>query len=616
VHVVSQNDIVQSGARSIPDILRMVPGLQVAQVDASTWAVTARGSNGVYANKLLVLMDGRTLYTPFYSGVYWGLQDTDLSSIERIEIIRGPGATMWGANAVNGVINIITKKAGADPGGTVSAVAGNLRTEGQASFAGALGDIDYRTYIKYFDRDDLADTGYDDWDMLRGGLRIDGTIGTSYQWFLNTEVFTADIGESTLQTSLSPPYNQQDKRTRDVDGGFLLAGWTRTLSETSGLQFRMSFDSTKRDGGAPNEARDTLDVDMQHHFEAADRHNVIWGMNYRLSDDETTGDFVISLDPASRTQRLLSAFIQDEIRLIGDKLLMTVGTKVEKNNFSNNSLEWEPNIRLSWNITDEQMLWGSVARAVRVPSRIEQAATINGAVVPPGAPGNTFPIPVVVTILGDPDLDTEEVIAYELGYRQQFSEATHLDLAVFYNQYSDLRVIVDRPPVCEPGGLPFPGVPPCFLTAQYINLPVQMESGGDIDTHGLELGIAHRFNPAWSLQAAYTYLHSDETPGPASSAVSQDYPGHQLSLRTAFNPTSTTEMNLWVRYVDELSAQNIDSYVTLDARASWRPIPALEISLVGRNLLESEHAEFLQEFNETEPVEVAREAYLELRWHF
>jgi iron complex outermembrane receptor protein len=616
VFVVSANDIAHSGARSIPDVLRMVPGLQVAQLDASTWAVTARGSNGVYANKLLVLMDGRTLYTPFYSGVYWGLQDTDLSSIERIEVIRGPGATMWGANAVNGVINIITKKAGADPGSTVSVASGNLRSEGQVSHAGTVAGTDYRSYLKYFDRDAFADTGYDDWDMLRAGLRVDGTLGESDQWFLNTEIFTADIGESTLITSPTPPYNQINNINRDVDGAFLLTGWSRTLSETSGLQFKMFFDHTDRDGGAPEEVRDTFDIDMQHYFRAGDRHNIIWGVNYRLSEDETTGDFVISLDPASRTQHLLSAFAQDEIRLVGDELFMTVGTKLEKNSFSNNSLEWEPNIRLSWNASETQTLWGSVARAVRVPSRIEQSATINGAVLPPGAPGNSFPVPFVLTIVGDPDMDTEEVIAYELGYRQQFSESTHVDVAVFYNQYSDLRIIDARAPVCQPGSVPISVNPMCFLSAQYVSLPIQMENGGDIDTHGLELSASHRFSPAWTMQAAYTYLHSDALPNAVSSAVSQDYPDQQLSLRTAFSPTATTDMDFWVRYVDQLSAQNVDSYLTLDTRFSWRPVLALELALVGRNLLGSGHVEFLQEFNETESVEVEREAYLELRWHF
>jgi iron complex outermembrane receptor protein len=355
---------------------------------------------------------------------------------------------------------------------------------------------------------------------------------------------------------------------------------------------------------------------MQHYFRAGDRHNIIWGVNYRLSEDETTGDFVISLDPASRTQHLLSAFAQDEIRLVGDELFMTVGTKLEKNSFSNNSLEWEPNIRLSWNVSETQTLWGSVARAVRVPSRIEQSATINGAVLPPGAPGNSFPVPFVLTIVGDPDMDTEEVIAYELGYRQQFSESTHVDVAVFYNQYSDLRIIDARAPVCQPGSVPISVNPMCFLSAQYVSLPIQMENGGDIDTHGLELSASHRFSPAWTMQAAYTYLHSDALPNAVSSAVSQDYPDQQLSLRTAFSPTATTDMDFWVRYVDQLSAQNVDSYLTLDTRFSWRPVPALELALVGRNLLGSGHVEFLQEFNETESVEVEREAYLELRWHF
>ena len=614
--VVSAHDIAHSGARSSPDVLRMVPGLQVAQLDSSTWAVTARGSNGVYANKLLVLMDGRTLYTPFYSGVYWSLQDTDLSSIERIEVIRGPGATMWGANAVNGVINIITRKAGVDPGTTASVASGNLRNEGQVSHTGTLAGTGYRGYLKYFDRDALAATGYDDWDMLRAGLRIDGTAGKADQWFVNSEIFTADIGESVLTTSPAPPYSQANDIHRDIDGGFLLASWTRILSATSGLQLKMFFDHTDRDGGAPNEVRDTFDIDMQHHFSAADRHNIIWGLNYRRSEDETTGAFVISLDPASRNQRLFSAFAQDEIRLVGDELFMTIGTKLENNSFSNNSLEWEPNVRLSWNASETQTLWGSVSRAVRVPSRIELDATINGAVLPPGSPGNGFPVPFVLTVIGDPDMDTEEVIAWELGYRHQFSESTSIDAAVFYNQYSDLRIIADRAPVCQPGDVPVAVNPTCFLAAQYVSLPVQMENGGDIDTHGLELSASHRFSPAWTLQAAYTWLQSDSLPNAPSSAVSQDYPDHQLSLRTAFSPAANTDLDFWIRYVDELSAQNIDSYLTLDARFSWRPQPALELALVGRNLLDPEHGEFLQEFNETEAVDIEREAYLELRWHF
>ncbi len=616
VFVVSQADIARSGARSIPDVLRMVPGLEVAQVDSSSWAVTSRGSNGVYANKLLVLMDGRTLYTPLYSGVYWDLQDTDLSSIDRIEVIRGPGATMWGSNAVNGVINIITSKASATKGGAVDLVAGTIRDEATASYGGSLGEADYRAFVKYFDRQGYGQNNFDQWDMLRTGLRVDWTDGQANELFLSTEAFTGNIGENTTITFPTPPYTSFEDTHREVDGGFLLAGWSRTLSATSNFQMQMFYDRTSQDDVQPNETRDTAEIDFQHRFLAAPRHDLIWGASYRWSKDETSETFTFTLDPSSRTQRLLSAFIQDEIRLSGDELFLTVGTKVEQNNFSSNDLEWEPNVRLSWNVTEAQMLWASIARAVRVPSRVEQSATINGAVVPPGVPGNPFAVPFVLTVLGDPDLKTEEATAYELGYRYQIFEATRLDLALFYNQYEHTRTIIDRAPVCQPGAIPVVVNPVCFITAAYVSLPVQIANGDDIDSHGAELSMSHRMGPSWWLQGSYTYLYVDDAPGSTASAVSQDYPKNQLSLRSALNLKENAQFDLWLRYVDNLPAQDIGSYVTLDARASWSPVPPLEVALVGRNLLESRHAEFLQEFNESIPVEIEREAYLELRWKF
>jgi iron complex outermembrane receptor protein len=222
----------------------------------------------------------------------------------------------------------------------------------------------------------------------------------------------------------------------------------------------------------------------------------------------------------------------------------------------------------------------------------------------------------VLTVLGDPDLETEEATAYELGYRHQIFEATRLDIALFYNNYENTRTIVDRAPVCQPGSIPIAVNPVCFLTADYVNLPVQITNGGDIDSNGAELSISHRILPTWWVQGSYTYLHVDDAPDSTASAVSQDYPEHQFSLRSALNPTTTTQFDFWLRYVDKLPAQDIDSYTTVDARASWSPLPPLELALVGRNLLQERHGEFLQEFNESIPVEIEREAYLELRWRF
>ena len=257
-----------------------------------------------------------------------------------------------------------------------------------------------------------------------------------------------------------------------------------------------------------------------------------------------------------------------------------------------------------------------MARAVRVPSRSEQDATINGAVLPPGIPGNSFGVPIVLTVNGDPDLHNEDVIAYELGYRNQFSETASLDLAVFYNHYQNIRTTVTGAPICQPGAIPVPGFPPCFLTAEYVNLPVQITNGRDINSHGAELSLSYKVGENWRLQGAYTYLNVDDDPNATLAAVGQDYPANQLSLRSSTNLTATTELDFWIRYVDQLPEQAIDSYTTLDVRASWRPVPSLQVSVVGRNLLESSHAEFLSEFGASVPVEIKREAYVELRWLF
>jgi iron complex outermembrane receptor protein len=620
VFVISKSDITNSGARTIPDLLRMVPGIQVAQVDSSTWAVTARGSNGVFANKLLVLMDGRTLYSPMFSGVYWHSSDTDLLSIERIEVIRGPGATMWGSNAVNGVINIITQNAKDTQGGQVDAVGGTERVEGQVSYGSQLGETYFRTYLKYFDRDGFVGAPGggtpDDWDMLRGGVRADWSDNEANEITFTAETYSGTVGESLFSTSLTPPYNQFTEEDRDVSGTFALASWNHEISETSDFQLKMYYDYTDVSRIAPEETRNTYDVDLQHRFRLASRHDVVWGLGYRRSRDDTMGSFTIRLDPDSRTQRILSGFVQDEIRLSGDDLFLTVGTKVEKNSFSTNDLEWEPNVRLSWLVTETQTLWSSIARAIRTPSRVEQNGIINGVVFPPGIPPDFSPIPGALTITGNPDLETEEVIAYEIGYRNQISTKLNADISLFYNQYEDVRVTsAPQAPNCQPGGIAVATNPLCVLTAQYLSFPVNMINGDDYDSYGAELSAVYQVVDSWRLQAAYSYLHVDDQDA-AVASVGEDNPDHQFSLRSALSINQSTDLDLWLRYVGELDAQNVDSYITLDARLAWRPVEQLEVSFVGRNLFQHDHAEFIEEFGDSIAVEVPREAYLELRWSF
>jgi iron complex outermembrane receptor protein len=600
----------------------MVPGIEVARVDANTWAVTARGSNGVFANKLLVLMDGRTLYSPMFSGVYWEIHDTDLSSIERIEVIRGPGATMWGANAVNGVINIITKDAKDTQGTRAEAVAGNYTNfETTVRHGGEAGNMNYRAYVKYFDRDGFADDSYDDWEFSRIGGRVDWSDQSNDELTFSGEIYSGTVGESNLSNQPTPPYATVGNFERDYTGGFANGTWNHSLSEDSDFQFRLTFDHNTIDKIAPEEIRNTWDLDFQHHKEVGSRHDIVWGLGYLHSKDDTTASFTIGLDPASRTLRRQSGFIQDEIRM-SDTVNLTLGTKVEKNSFTSDTLEWSPNIRLAWQANESSTVWGSVARAIRSPSRIEQDGRIVGVMLPPFVPLGpgqpSYPLPTAITINGNPELDSEKVVAYEAGFRSQPFDSMSYDIAVFYNEYDDLRDMQFQSPVCEPSGAAVtnPLDPLCFAgTDPYLNVPLVFVNAHEQNNYGLELAISHKALDWWRLDWAYTYLHTG-TSVDSSFSIGQDSPEHQLSLRSAMDVTQTVSLDFWFRYVDDLKAQGVDNYTTLDTRLSFLPIPSLRLTIEGRNLLESGHTEFIEEVGLGQGVEIPREGYVQIQWQF
>lgn len=623
IFVVSQDDIQRSGARTIPDVLRMVPGLQVQQVDASSWAVTSRGSNGIFANKLLVLMDGRTVYSPMFSGVRWDTQDTDLASIDRIEVIRGPGAAMWGSNAVNGVINIITKDTRETEGFQADAAVGDLTSlQTTARFGGAAGDeFHYRVYGKYFDRDGYAPEvngdSYDDWDMWRIGGRFDWSVTRNDEITLVAEAYDGSVGDNILQNSVTPPYQTISNVSDKPSGEFVLASWNRTLSDTSDFQLKIYFDHAERNQIAPEEELDTVDVDFQHHIAIGSRHDLVWGLGLRHTEDQTTGSETISLAPPERTQRQYSGFIQDEIRLYREKVYLTLGTKVEKNNFSPSNTEWSPNVRLSWLINDTNTAWASVAKAVRTPSRIELDGRILGSVEPPFTGMNTFPVPFALTINGNPTMDSEEVIAYEIGYRAQPTRSMTLDVAFFFNDYKDIRTLVSQGVLCQPAGLPISN-PECFFGPfDYSEMPLLMMNQLDQDTKGMEISTSFGILDWWRIHGAYSYLKIDGSdPNTLSVNAGEDSPEHQLSVRSSMNLTSSTEFDFWMRYVDDLQIQNVDSYVTLDARVNWAISDAWQVSFAGRNLLDSSHLEFREEFGQNQTVEIPREFIAELRWQF
>lgn len=621
VHVISQSTIRRSGARSIPELLRLVPGMQVAQIDGNKWAVTSRGANGRFANKLLVLMDGRTLYSPMLSGVQWDSQDTDIAAIERIEIIRGPGATMWGSNAVNGIVNIITKHAADTKGGNIGVAGGMAGYETTVRFGGESGDSAYRFFGKVFDRDGNVNmSGMDTEDyseMLRFGGRYDWDGTQDSNLTVSFETYTGESGEYRIRRSLFPPYETVADTYTGISGGFLMATWSHDFSSDSGLKINAYYDAHERDVSTYTEDLETFDVDIQHRFSAGENHDVIWGVSYRNSSDKTTGTFETSISPASDGRVHISAFIQDEIQLFDGKARLIFGSKFEHNELSDEDLEIEPSVRLSVAVAENQTLWTSVSRAVRMPSRGERGGLVTTSIVAPGQPVSPLPVPTVVRLTGNPDMQSENVVAYEAGYRLR-NRSLQLDAAVFYNQFTDLRSLSLGIPTCEPGGEDPLVDPDCLLTATHVGQPLVIGNEDSYDAMGVELWLSKQLSERWRLQGGYTYFRTTD-PGTGAAAtlgIVEDSPDHQLLLRSSTDINDSLEFDVMLRWIDELETQRVDAYTALDLRLAWSPIPSLSVAAVAKNLFADDHVEFLSELVDLAPVEIEPEAFIELRWNF
>ena len=622
VHVISQSDIRRSGARSIPELLRLVPGMQVAQIDANKWAVTSRGANGRFANKLLVLMDGRTLYNPGLSGVYWDIQDTDLSTIERIEVIRGPGATMWGSNAVNGVVNIITKHAVDTQGETLSVTGGSGGHEAAFRMGGSDGDSAFRLFAKVSEHDGnvnmMGDATPDDADMQRIGGRYDWDGQNGQALTVSGEIYSGESGDYRLNRYPTPPYERVEAGPSEVSGGFLTAHWSTDLENAGAIEVRGYFVRNDRSGVSYNNELNTYDFDIQHSFNVAKRHNLIWGLNYRVSEDKVDNTFQIQILPDTRKQTLISAFIQDDVSFLDERARLIFGSKFEKNTFSTESVEVEPSVRLSYAVSEAATLWGSVSRAVRMPSRGELDGRILTSVLPPGSPELPLPVPLFATVIGNPEMQSEEVIAYEAGFRLRNNQRI-FDAALFFNNFDNLRSLAAGAPLCQPSGALLPLDPACVLTATSVEAPLVIQNQSNLDTMGVELWLSQEINESWRLQASYTFIHTrtkGTDDGLSELDIVEDSPDHQLTLRSSTNIMDELELDLIARWVDELEQQQIDSYAALDLRLAWTPSPSWTFALVGRNLFAGEHVEFQSELVDLVPVQIEPNGYVEVRWNF
>ncbi len=625
-YVITSDDIRRSGAASIPEALRLAPGVAVAQISPSKWSVSIRGFSGRFANKLLVLIDGRSIYTPAFSGVYWEIHDLPLEDIERIEVIRGPGATLWGANAVNGIINIITRHASATHGAALDLRGGSNLQSGSLRWGGRLGEqADLRLYAKAQRQDGFEATGGSElengYQRQQAGFRADWAVGGSDQFTLQGDLIRLDQDqEQNIPDLANPPaFSSRIQDRVDVNAGNLLARWERSLAVDSEVRLQAYYDYYEREEFSRSERVATLDLDLQHHFSAAGRHDIIWGLAYRHTDDTTRGNPALVTERRdSRSLDTFSGFIQDEIELVDDSLWLTLGSKVEHNDLT--GVEWQPNVRALWTPDADQSLWGSISRAVRTPSFGERDYSIARNSIPPFSAQNPGPLPIIQTLDGDPGYGSERLVAYELGYRRRFDPRLTLDAALYYNDYDHL--LVTR------------FVAPQFQ-GDHLSLPTLFHNDMAGSTYGAELTLdwhpaaQWRIQPSLALWQADLHLKADNNlPAAAAQGAirfrEQSDPQLQFSLRAGWSPRSDLDLDLWLRHVSEVptlggstdpGVAGADAYTTLDLRAAWRPLAGLELALIGKNLLQDQHREGVEELYAV-PSEVPRSIMATLRYGF
>ncbi len=587
IYVLNQEDIKESGATSIPEALRMVPGLSVAKSDSENWAITSRGFNDGFGNKLLVLIDGRSVYTPLFSGVYWDVQDTLIEDIERIEVIRGPGAALWGANAVNGVINIITKKASETQSTLVNTGFGKEEKYfGEARYGGKIDDDTYyRVYAKRFNRDSsrlaTGGDGGNQWYSERTGFRVDKDNKDDNTLTVQGDVYNGKENYSLLslpETVLAPGASSNSKDELKSQGGNILARFTHKHDNDSESKLQAYYDKTLFDYSVLRQAIDTLDLDYQYSIDAFNRHSFVTGAGYRITYDDMSNSPLLSYDPTSANHQLFNTFVQDTVTLVPERLKFIVGSKFEHNDYT--GFETQPNARLVYTPNEKNTIWTSVSRAVRTPSISEDRISL--AVAESPDPG------FVYRLSGNSELKSEQLLSYELGYRVKPRSDLTFDLSTFYNYYRNLRT---NQALLTDTSATYPDAAAVFQS--------QNEEYGK--TYGAEIASEWNITDYWNINASYTWLkvHVYSLPGTSDLAFlsksSEDTtPENQFSIRSAIYLPNNWELssNLYRVGGLDLITGDIPSYYRLDSRIAWKPKQGVELSLVGFNLLDPSHPEF------------------------
>lgn len=595
VYVVTGDQIQRSGVTTIPEALRMVPGVQVAQSDTNSWAVSIRGFNSTLANKLLVLIDGRSIYNPVFGGTLWEANDLMLEDIERIEVIRGPGGTLWGANAVNGVINIITKHSRDTQGNLTSAIYGNEEKGTiNARHGGRLSnDGSYRIYAKGFRQDRSHKPGgrdtFDAWDGFRSGFRADW--GDTFT--LQGDAYRTTAEQLRVDYSLTPPYMPAKEQDIQYEGAHLLGRWSDVRANRSQLTVQAYIDWAQRDEPFNFvDDRITYDLDAQYNFAPHGIHEFVIGGGLRALDDDKRGNRNVEFAPQKRRDELYSFFVQDKITLKPDTWFLTLGSKFEHNAFS--GYEPQPNIRLQWQPTAQQTVWSAISRSVRTPTAIEEDLTSTL-----GTAANAR-----IAFVPNDNFLPEELVAYELGYRNQINSHLSLDIATFYNDYQHLMTTSIQTPSLVNNNIDPP----------HLFIPVQFTNNMQGITKGVEASTQWSINENAKLTLNYAYLTIQlDADDSAQKSAELLYPRHQAGIAFFYNLPNHWTLDTTATYVDQLATT--DSYIRWNINLGKQLGKNIRINLVGENLGDSQHQEF-GTATDLNAAEIERSLFAKLTWQF
>jgi len=608
IYVITGDDIRRAGATTIPEALRLAPGVEVARIDANNWSIGIRGFGSSLTRSVLVLIDGRTVYTPLFAGTNWDVQNVMMDDVDRIEVIRGPGGTIWGPNAVNGVINIITKNS-KDTQGMLASAGGGNEEQGFLNFryGGGNGNgLTYRVYGMGFTRGPEVHPhgqNFDDWRDAQAGFRMDWKESPRDTFTLQGDIYDEVAGKSVGATSYTPPYSQTLDGNAALSGGNILGRWTRIFDEGNDIQLQFYYDRTDRQTPNYQEIRNTFDIDFLQRLRLPARQELSWGLGARIDPvDDAVVVSGLQFVPNKRTDYLATAFLQDEIGLVNRRLSLILGTKFLRTNFIH-GVDFEPSARLLWTPDEKQTVWTAFTHALRTPSDSEEDFYLLGYV---GTTANGTPY--FARFNPNPYFAPEQLNGYELGYRRLLSSKLFLDVTGFYNHYHNLfsEDLI---------GSPFLETDPA--PAHFL-LPADFANGLYGYTKGVEIAPEWRPKDFWRLRGSYSYLHmnigklpNSADVGTAASIVGSS-PQHQATVQSSFDLSKSLQLDLIYRYVSSLPGQMVGSYSTGDARIGWRFNRQFDLSFIGENLFQPSHFEAAGD--PLGLVGIKRSVYAKLTW--